>query len=206
MCRFRRLGSIVPMVMVLLGAGRARAAVADGTQAGFLIHSEAVIHAAPDSVCRALAGRIGAWWDWEHAFSGGSRNLSLDATSGGRFRESLPEGGGVRHLTVVFAFPGRMLRLIGGLGPLQGAGVAGSLTWGLSLALHGAKVVVDYSVGGCFPGGLPGVAPAVGKVLGEQFSRLKRFVETGRRIRSRPAGPRPSAAGGAFCVSRSLGR
>jgi hypothetical protein len=177
---FRRLGSIVPVVLALLGTGRARATVVDSTQAGFLVRSEAVVHAAPDSVYRALTGRIGAWWDPEHTFSGDSRNLSLDATPGGCFCESLPEGGGVRHLTVVFASPGRMLRLAGGLGPLQGSGVAGSLTWSLTPAQDGTKVGLDYSVGGYFPGGLPGVAPAVDTVLGGQLSRLKRFVETGR--------------------------
>jgi len=164
---FRRLELIVPVVLVLLGTGRARAAVVDSTQAGFLVRSEAVVHAAPDSVYRALTGRIGAWWGSEHTFSGDSRNLSLDAAPGGCFCESLPEGGGVRHLTVA-------------LGPLQGAGVVGSLTWSLSPAPDGTKVRLDYSVGGYFPGGLAGMAPAVDMVLGGQLSRLKRFVETGR--------------------------
>jgi uncharacterized protein YndB with AHSA1/START domain len=175
-----RLGLVVPVALALFGPAPAGAAVVDSTQAGFLVRSEAVVHAAPDSVYRALTGRIGAWWDSEHTFSGDSRNLSLDATPGGCFCESLPNGGGVRHLTVVFASPPRSLRLTGALGPLQGAGVAGSLTWSLTPAPDGTKVKVDYSVGGYFPGGLPGMAPAVDTVLGGQLSRLKRFVETGR--------------------------
>ena len=96
---FRRLGSIVPVVLVVLGTGPAQAAVVDSTQAGFLVRSEVVVQAAPDSVYRALTARIGAWWSSEHTFSGVSRNLSLDAVPGGCFCESLPEGGGVRHLT-----------------------------------------------------------------------------------------------------------
>ena len=164
----------------LFGAGPTLAAVVDSTQAGFLVHSEAVVHAAPDSVYRALVGRIGAWWDAEHTFSGDSRNLSLDATPGGCFCETLPGGGGARHLTVVFASPGRLLRLAGALGPLQGAGVAGSLTWSLTQVADGTKVRLDYSVGGHFPGGLAGMARVVDAVLDGQLSRLKRFVETGR--------------------------
>ncbi len=164
----------------LLGAGSAHAAVVDSTQAGFLVRSEAVVHAAPDSVYRALTARIGAWWDPEHTFSGDSRNLSLDATPGGCFCETLPEGGGVRHLTAVSAAPGRLLRLTGALGPLQGAGVAGSLTWSLARVADGTKVRLDYSVGGHFLGGLAARAPAVDEVLGGQLSRLKRFIETGR--------------------------
>jgi uncharacterized protein YndB with AHSA1/START domain len=176
----RGAGILVPVLLVLLGAGAGRAAVVDTTQAGFLVRSEAVVHATPDSVYRALTGRIGAWWDSEHTFSGDARNLSLDATPGGCFCETLPQGGGVRHLTVVFASPGRTLRLTGGMGPLQGAGVAGSLTWILSPAPEGTKVRLDYSVGGYFPGGLPALAPAVDAVLGGQLARLARFVETGR--------------------------
>ena len=175
-----RVGLVVPVALSLLGSGGARAAVVDSTQAGFLVRCEAVFQAAPDSVYRALTGRIGAWWDPEHTFSGDSRNLSLDATPGGCFCESLPQGGGVRHLTVVFAAPGRLLRLTGGLGPLQGAGVAGSMTWRLTPVPDGTKVGLEYSVGGYLAGGLPGLAPTVDAVLAEQFARLKRFVEMGR--------------------------
>jgi hypothetical protein len=174
-----RLGSLAPVALALFGIGWAHAAVVDSTQVGFLVRSEATVHAAPDSVYRALTGRIGAWWDSEHTFSGDSRNLSLDATPGGCFCESLPGGGGVRHLTVVFASPSRSLRLAGALGPLQGAGVAGSLTWSLSPAPDGTKVGVEYSVGGYLQGGLPSLAPAVDAVMGGQLLRLKRFVETG---------------------------
>jgi uncharacterized protein YndB with AHSA1/START domain len=177
---FRRFGLIMPVVLALLGPGRGGAAVVDSSRAGFLVRNEAVVHAPPDSVYRTLTGRIGAWWDPEHTFSGDARNLSLDATAGGCFCETLPDGGGVRHLTVVFASPGRRLRLVGALGPLQGAGVAGSLTWSLTQAPDGTKVELDYSVGGNFPGGLAALAPLVDAVLGGQLSRLRHFVETGR--------------------------
>ena len=177
---FRGPGLIASMVLVLLAAGRARAAVVDSTQAGFLVRSEVVVHAAPDSVYRALTGRIGSWWDSEHTFSGDARNLSLDASPGGCFCETLPQGGGVRHLTVVFASPGRLLRLTGALGPLQGFGVAGSMTWTLTPVPEGTRLRLDYGIGGHLPGGLAALAPAVDEVLGAQFSRLKRFVETGR--------------------------
>ena len=53
---------------------------------------------------------------------------------GGCFCEAFPDGGGVEHLRVVHVAPDRMLRLSGGLGPLQAFGVAGSLTWKLEEA------------------------------------------------------------------------
>ena len=175
----RRLGAVSLLLAGLLEAGTSVAAVVDSTSAGFLVRSEAVVKATPDSVYRALTARVASWWDPEHTWSGDVRNLSLDATPGGCFCERLP-GGGVHHLTVVYAAPGKLLRLIGGLGPLQGAGVAGSLTFALFAVTEGTKVQMSYSVGGYFPGGLASLAPVVDAVLGGQLARLERFVETGR--------------------------
>ena len=174
-----RLAAVSLSLAGLLVAGAAAAAVVDSTSTGFLVRSEAVMKAAPDSVYRALTAGVASWWDPEHTWSGDARNLSLDATPGGCFCERLP-GGGVRHLIVVYAAPGRLLRLTGGLGPLQGAGVAGSLTFALSAAGAGTKVQMSYSVGGYFQGGLASLAPMVDAVLAGQLARLERYVETGR--------------------------
>jgi uncharacterized protein YndB with AHSA1/START domain len=174
-----RLGAILLLAVVLLGAGRARAEVVDSGAGGFLVRGEATVQSAPDAVYEALTKDIGGWWDSEHTFSRDSRNLSLDARPGGCFCERLPDGGGVRHMTVVFASPGKRLRLTGGLGPLQALGVAGSMTWSLAESEGGTMVGLTYSVGGYFEGGLQGMAPAVDSVLQVQLTRLKRYVETG---------------------------
>ena len=126
-----------------------------------------------------MAGRVGEWWDPQHTFSGDAKNLSIDPRPGGCFCESLPSGGGVEHLRVVHAAPGRMLRLSGGLGPLQAFGVAGSLTWKLEEADGATAVEVTYVVGGFMEGGLERIGAPVGAVIGEQLGRLKRFVEAG---------------------------
>ena len=178
MRRTRRLGAVALAIAGALTAGPAVAAVVDSTAAGFLVREEAVMGAAPDSVYRAIA-RIGSWWHPDHTWSGDARNLSLDPRAGGCFCERLP-GGGVQHMTVVYAAPGRQLRLVGGLGPLQGSGVAGSLTFALAPVAAGTAVQWSYSVGGYFTGGLAGIAGAVDEVLALQLARLKGFVETGQ--------------------------
>jgi hypothetical protein len=88
--------------------------------------------------------------------------------------------GGVEHARVVYVAPGRTLRLAGSLGPLQARGTAGSLTW--SVAEREGKTVITwtYGVGGFVAGGFDRLAPAVDRVLGEQFERLRRYAETGR--------------------------
>jgi hypothetical protein len=92
----------------------------------------------------------------------------------------LEGGGSVRHLVVVYAEPGKTLRMAGALGPLQSMAVAGSLTWSLSKADNGTKAELTYTVGGYSPGGLQSLAAPVDKVLLNQLTRLKNYVETGK--------------------------
>ena len=86
------------------------------------------------------------------------------------------------HMSVAFLSPGTVLRLVGGLGPLQGSGLAGSLTWRIVPAPPGSKIELTYSVGGYLQGGFEKMAPAVNGVLGEQLTRLKNVVETGKPV------------------------
>lgn len=160
--------------------GPAKADVVESVDNGFLVRNEALINAAPFKVYGALVGQIGSWWDPAHTFSGDSRNLSIDPKPGGCFCERLPNGGGVRHLTVVFVSPGKELRLTGALGPLQESGLAGSMSWKLSEVGTGTKVELSYSVGGYRSGGLRSLASPVDSVLRGQLFRLKTYVETGR--------------------------
>lgn len=178
----RWIGSAVmllALLMTLLLAGHAGADVLSSSVSGFVVRSEANIGAGPDSVYHALVVRIAGWWDPAHTFSGDSRNLSLDPRPGGCFCEKLPNGGGVRHLEVVYVSPGETLRLVGAMGPLQGEGLAGSMTWGLQGMGDSTKVELTYGVGGYFPGDLQEIAPIVDAVLRAQLLRLKMYVEVG---------------------------
>ncbi len=77
---------------------------------------EVIELAAPVDRAYASFLKIGSWWDKEHTFSGDAANLSLDARPGGCFCETLPNGGGVLHLTVVFIAPNQRVTLSGALG------------------------------------------------------------------------------------------
>ncbi len=158
----------------------AHAWVADSTNAGFEVRDTTMVSAKPDDVFGALVHRIGEWWDPEHTFSGDARNLSLDPVPGGCFCEKLPDGGGVRHMTVVYVSPGKALRLNGALGPLQAGGLSGSMTWTLKPQGESTQLAIEYSVGGYFRGGIARLAPVVDGVLRAQLTRLKSYTETGR--------------------------
>ena len=146
---------------------------------GFAVKHEVAVKAAPGPVYDTLTAKVGSWWNPEHTFSHDARNLAIAAIPGGCFCERLPDGGGVQHMTVVYAGPGKALRMTGALGPLQGLGLAGSMTWDLAKSEAGTKLVVTYGIGGYMAGGFEKIAPIVDGVVGEQVGRLKSFLETG---------------------------
>jgi uncharacterized protein YndB with AHSA1/START domain len=157
----------------------ARAEVVDAQPGGFEVKRTAVLNAPADKVYAALA-QPSQWWSKDHTWSGSAANLSLAPMAGGCFCEKLPNGGSVMHMTVVYAQPGRGLRLFGALGPLQMSGAAGHLGWTLSEAGGKTTLTQTYDVGGYMQGGLDKIAPAVDQVLGQQFDRLTAYVETGK--------------------------
>ncbi len=78
----------------------------------------------------------------------------------------------------------QMLRLQSALGPLQAGAVNGVLTFQLAPdAKSGSAATVltlTYVVNGASGSALDKIAPGVNALLGEQFGRLVRFIETGQ--------------------------
>jgi uncharacterized protein YndB with AHSA1/START domain len=121
---------------------------------------------------------IAHWWSSDHTYSGDARNLRIEARAGGCFCEKL-KAGGVEHMRVVLAMPGTMLRLSGGLGPLQSGAVSGTLTFEFKPGSDGSQVVVSYLISGYFNGGLDKLGGGVDAVLGEQLQRLQHLIDNG---------------------------
>ncbi len=131
--------------------------------------------AAPSRVYTAITGPA-RWWDSSHTYSGNASNLSLDARAGGCWCEQLADGGSVQHMTVLTAMPERMLRLSGGLGPLQAGAVNAVMTWTIKHDGAGSEVTLSYLVDGYYPGGLDKVRDDVDTVLGLQLERLRAYL------------------------------
>lgn len=171
----------LPRILALAALLLAMPAIAEVTgqsSSGFATAGSVIIASSPDKVWSALV-RPSGWWNSEHSWSGSSANLSLDPRAGGCFCEALPSGGSVEHMRVIYADPGRQLRLSGALGPLQGEGLAATLTVTLAAAGNGTKLVWSYKVGGYTDLPLAQIAPAVDNVVSEQFRRLAGLVERG---------------------------
>jgi uncharacterized protein YndB with AHSA1/START domain len=174
---------------ILLCAGAARAEIADSGPNGFTIKIVATMHRSPADVYSRIV-RVGDWWSSQHTYSGDPHNLSIDARAGGCFCEKLPDGGSVQHMEVVSARPGKMLRMYGGLGPLQGIAAAGSMTFDLKQEQGGTRLEFSYSVAGYSPQGLVGWAGPVNEVLSMQIARFKNYVETGNPAPQSAAQPK----------------
>ncbi len=173
--------ALLTAIALIVACAPAHSEVVDVAAGGFLVRHEVDVKAEPAAVYEALTAGVGSWWSAVHTYSGDARNLSIAAAPGGCFCEKLP-GGGVLHMTVVYAAPGKALRMTGALGPLQGSGLAGSLTVNLAKIESGTRIVLTYGVGGYMPGGFEKIALAVDGVLGEQLQRLKSFTETGSAV------------------------
>lgn len=168
------------IVMSLCHPATVRSEVVDSTAHGFTVKTVVTIAADEAKVYHDLVANVGVWWDPAHTYSHNARNLSITDKAGGCFCEKLKDGGSVQHMRVVFAEPGKALRMHGGLGPLQALAVDGSLTWELKKSGKGTELTVTYAVGGYRPGGLAALAAPVDNVLREQVMRLQKFIETGK--------------------------
>ena len=127
----RRTG-VVGLFLCLILPGVVVTEVLDSATDGFSLRHSVEITADADDVYRTLTRGVGDWWHPDHTFTGDSGNLRMEARGGGCFCEKLGKGGEVTHLTVVHAEPGKLLRMSGGLGPLQPLAVSGSMAFTLT--------------------------------------------------------------------------
>ena len=148
-----------------------QAEVINSSANGFVIEIKASVAASPeDSYAQFL--RIGEWWDSDHSWFGSADNLTLEPVIGGCFCERSGNKQ-AQHMQVSFVEPGKELRLLGGLGPLQMMGVHGAMSWKFNaLSEGGTEIVHSYAVSGYASGGLDKLAPVVNKVQSGQVRRL----------------------------------
>ncbi|MFT3819763.1 MAG: hypothetical protein QM750_19480 [Rubrivivax sp.] len=164
---------------LLAAAASAHAELSAVSGLGFTSSFRSEIQAGADAAWKAIV-QLPRWWSDAHTWSGKAANLSLDAQAGGCWCERWEGGASAQHAQVLMVLPGRVLRARGNLGPLQALPVDGVLE--LATGVQDGKTVLrlSYRVGGPADTGLEALAPAVDRVLGEQFRRLKALAETGR--------------------------
>ncbi|HYJ52306.1 MAG TPA: ATPase [Allosphingosinicella sp.] len=165
---------IAPALLALL-AVPAAAEVTSTSAIHFDIQSHIIVPATPARTYEAL-GQIGSWWNGAHSYSGNASNMRLELWAGGCFCETLPDGGTVEHMHVIQALPGRVVRMSGGLGPLQSEALAGTLTWSLRAVDGGTEITSTYLVSGHVRGEIANYAAPVDAVVREQMERLRAYL------------------------------
>ena len=175
----RTLQAVIGLTAAMFFIPSAPAKVASQSATGFMVTQEADVAVDPQAAYNAFV-QIGRWWSDTHSFSGAAKNISIEPKAGGCWCEALPNGGSVRHMTVVHANPGAMLVFDGGLGPLQFMGVAGSMKVSFRAQDKGTHVSLVYAVGGYDPDNFKEISKGVDAVLGEQMKRYGDFASTGK--------------------------
>lgn len=175
----------LPIAFLGLGALAAAAPLAaevvQTSEDGFVTRDTAQVAATPLETWLALI-KPGEWWNSAHTWSGDAKNMTLVPQGGGCFCERIPGNdtdgafamdGSVLHAVVVQAFPMKVLRLRGGLGPLQGEPATGVLTITLKEIDGGTRVLWEYNVGGPMRFDIATISEAVDGVMSEQLHRLR---------------------------------
>ena len=170
------LASLTATFLAAMSATPVLAEVTSVSPQSFVITHKAEVNVSP-AVLYAALGQLPRWWNAQHSYSGKSENLSLDMRAGGCWCETW-EGGTVEHARVIQTGRDRVLRLEGGLGPLQDMAVTAVLTFSIGTLEGKTNLTMTYRVRGP-DANLDKIAPIVDKVVGEGFGRLVEFAGKG---------------------------
>ena len=158
------------LALFLVWTGVSAASVKESADDSILIESIAMAERSPDEVYRLLV-KPQRWWDGAHTYSGAATNLRMDARAGGCFCEKVGRGS-VEHGRVIYADPGKLLRLDAALGPLQEMAVTGILTFKLAPDGPGTRITMTYRIAGTMAMKGGKLAPLIDQVMTGQLNRL----------------------------------
>ena len=165
-------------IVLLAAIAPAQAAIKDAQPDGFTIENAEWVPVSPQVAYAALTDDVGGWWPADHTWWGDASKLSISDKVGGCFCE-INGAQQAWHMTVVFTDPGKLMRMTGGLGPLQGMGLQGVLEWRFTEEKGGTRITLWYRAGGYTPDDIGKFAPVVDKVQGLQLGGLAAFLRKG---------------------------
>jgi len=160
---------------LILSMGKSYGEVLFLAETGFIVENKTVVTASREDTWRVFTQDVDRWWPADHTWWGEASKLSIDAKAGGCFCEN-HENKSAEHMRVSFVEPTRVLRMLGGLGPLQGLGMYGALEWTFKNGGQGTEVTMSYKVNGINPEGFEVLASIVDRVQALQLSGLAQFV------------------------------
>jgi uncharacterized protein YndB with AHSA1/START domain len=174
---WRRVAAAGLLALAIVAPAASQARMVSTGATGFVIENTGVVPTDPATAWKALVEDVDRWWPADHTWFGSSANLRIDARAGGCFCEIDGERQ-VMHMTIAFVDPGRLLRMLGGLGPLQGMGMYGALDWKFEAAEGGTRITLRYQASGYVPEDFDELVPVVDRVQGLQLGGLLEYLRT----------------------------
>ncbi|MBT0585341.1 SRPBCC family protein [Alteromonas oceanisediminis] len=167
------LSMVVGGVSLACLTSMVNAEVTHVTEHGFVVNHSVITTAPPPQAWQALVDDIDAWWPKDHTWWRGT--LSIDAKAGGCFCETT-EHNSAEHMRISYVDQFSVLRMSGGLGPLQGMGMFGALDWTFVEADAGTQITLTYKVHGLDNTDFAELAPIVDSVQAMQLQALADFA------------------------------
>jgi hypothetical protein len=163
-------------IAILLAASPAAAEVVSSSPTGFEVRESVQLVVPPGDAWDAFE-QVGSWWNPAHTYSGKAANMRMALSVGACLCEMFEQtGGGVEHLRVVYADPGKRAILTGSLGPLLNEATTGVMDLTVERTAAGSRVTMSYRVSGFYKGGADKLAPLVDQVLGDQMKRYRTYA------------------------------
>jgi hypothetical protein len=153
----------------------AHAEVKDQAPNGFTLENSQWVPVDSGAAWKAFVHDVGKWWPADHSWWGDASKLSISEKAGGCFCE-INGAQQAWHMTVTFVDPGKLMRMTGGLGPLQGMGLSGALEWRFVEEKGGTRITLWYRAGGYTPDDLGKFVPVIDKVQGLQLGGLADYL------------------------------
>ncbi|MDR6841116.1 SRPBCC family protein [Pseudoxanthomonas sacheonensis] len=152
-----------------------QARIVDQAPNGFTVENSEWVPVEPDAAWKAFVNDVGKWWPADHSWWGDASKLSISDKAGGCFCE-INGAQQAWHMTVTFVDPGKLMRMTGGLGPLQGMGLNGALEWRFVEEKGGTRITLWYRAGGYTPDDLSKFVPVIDQVQGLQLGGLANYL------------------------------
>ncbi len=168
---------LIPLMFLFNAVGNANGEVSFLAETGFIVTNKITVQSTREDAWKVFSKQVDDWWPSDHTWWGKAGTLTIDTHAGGCFCEKMGNKS-AEHMRVTFVEPNALLRMSGGLGPLQGMGMYGALDWAFADTEQGTEVTLTYKVNGINPGGFKELAPIVDRVQAIQLSGLGQFIES----------------------------
>jgi len=175
-----KITKILLLACTLIFVNHSHAEVVFLADTGFIVKNKIKVTTSKEETWTLFTSQVDQWWPSDHTWWGEASTLTIDTFAGGCFCEKY-ENNSAEHMRITFVQPSKLMRMTGGLGPLQGMGMYGALEWQFIDNEYGTEVTMTYKVNGINPSGFKDLAPIVDKVQALQISGLAKLIADKKR-------------------------